>query len=258
MDRTAKDKNLYIVLYLLLTLIICATVGALAVIGIRTADGHRDADETESETAPLPDEYSNITVVIDAGHGGEDGGTVGVNGVLEKDLNLSIALALADALNSRGINTVLTRTEDILLYDRNSNYHGQKKAQDLAERRRIAEECENAIFVSIHLNFFPEEKYSGLQVYYSENDPDSLKLAQEIQRLTAETLQPENDRQCKASKDIYLLERLTCPAVLVECGFLSNAEECKQLCSPHYQKQLAYTLSEAIIKYIDARYGSIS
>ena len=250
MYRTAKDKKLYILLYLLLTLIICVTVGALAVLGIKSSERHRDTEETESETDTLTDRYSGITVVIDAGHGGEDGGTVGVNGALEKDLNLSISLALADALRVKGVETVLTRTEDILLYDRNSDYHGQKKAQDLSERRRIAEECDNAIFVSIHLNSFPEEKYSGLQVYYSENDPASIALAEEIRSLNAKTLQPQNNRQSKSGKDIYLLERLTCPAVLVECGFLSNAEECELLCSSEYQKRLADMLSEAIAEYI--------
>ena len=250
MNSIIKDRKKYIALYLLFALIFCATVGALAALGIKTSEKHHDNEETESESDTLPNKYPDITVVIDAGHGGEDGGTVGRNGALEKDLNLSIAFALADALEGNGISTLLTRSEDVLLYDKSSDYHGQKKAQDLATRRRIAEECEKAVFVSIHLNSFPEEKYSGLQVYYSENDPDSLRLAKEIQTLTAKTLQPKNNRQCKSGTDIYLLAMLECPAVLVECGFLSNSEECELLCSPDYQKRLADTLATAITEYL--------
>ena len=108
------------------------------------------------------------TVIIDAGHGGEDGGAVGVGGVLEKDINLNIARALYDSLSAKGINCVMTRTEDILLYDPTSDYHGRKKVLDLAARLKIAKETPNSVFVSIHMNSFPQTQYSGLQVYYSK------------------------------------------------------------------------------------------
>jgi N-acetylmuramoyl-L-alanine amidase len=199
-------------------------------------------------------------VVIDAGHGGEDGGAVGTNGIYEKDLNLQIAWILNDLLRANGIETVMTRSEDILLYDRNSNYQGQKKVQDLAIRRKIAETYENAVFVSIHMNAFPQHQYHGLQVYYSPNSSESKDLAIHIQSLTKELLMPKNNRSVKTSGgNIYLLDRLQCPAVLVECGFLSNPEECAKLSSEEYKQQMALSLCLSILEYFsDASVNSAS
>ena len=244
------DGKKYLAIFIIFSFFLCATLTALMALGIwsfRTPEEKEDTEyEEQSDISPA---YDPI-VIIDAGHGGEDGGTVGINGVLEKDINLSIALALDKTLRDMGVTTLLTRDEDILLYDKNSDYKGQKKAQDLAARRRIAEECECAIFVSIHMNSFPEEKYKGLQVYYSENDETSVNLARTIQEQVSKKLQPENTRQCKIGSDIYLLQRLSCPAVLVECGFLSNSEECMRLSDPIYQNELASVLSESILSYI--------
>lgn len=247
------DGKKYLALFIVFSFFLCATLTALIALGARTVKSHSDNEntshhESQSEDTPL---YSPV-VVIDAGHGGEDGGTVGVNGVFEKDINLSVALALDKALKDMGVTTLLTRDEDILLYDRNSDHKGQKKAQDLAARRKIAEECENAIFVSIHMNSFPEEKYKGLQVYYSENNESSLALAKKIQDMISKELQPDNTRQCKSGKSIYLMERLSCPAVLIECGFLSNNEECANLSDEGYQKELTALLARAIYEHIES------
>lgn len=201
---------------------------------------------------PAPIEASSPVppiVVIDAGHGGEDCGAIGKNGALEKDLNLQISLKLNELLQANGIQTVMTRTEDILLYDPNSNYQGQKKIQDLATRKSIAEQYENVIFVSIHMNAFPQSQYSGLQVYYSPNHASSQKLAQAMQTLIKQTLQPDNRRGIKvADESIYLLDRLNCPAVLVECGFLSNPEECERLSDDTYQRQLALVIGLSVLQ----------
>ena len=197
-------------------------------------------------------EDTRPVLVIDAGHGGEDGGTIGVNGIYEKDLNLKIALLLDEWLRAEGFETVLTRSEDVLLYDKSSDYLGQKKVQDLATRRKIVEAHENAIFISIHMNAFPEAKYSGLQVYYSQNNTASQTLASEIQTLTHEILQPHNTRKIKAAgENIYLLDRLTCPAVLIECGFLSNPQECAKLSEEEYQKQLAFSIYLGVVNYFN-------
>lgn len=194
-----------------------------------------------------------VTVVLDAGHGGEDGGAVGQNGALEKDLNLALTNHIADTLWQKGISVLLTRTEDILLYDRNEDYHGRKKLLDLAARLKVARNTENAVFVSIHMNSFPQTQYRGLQVYYSKNHPASAALAESIQTAVRKGLQPENTRKTKAaSGNIYLLDRITSPAVLVECGFLSNAEECVLLSDPAYQKQMAAIIADAIADYIAA------
>ena len=200
------------------------------------------------------EDYHGITVVIDAGHGGEDGGTQSADGMYEKTVNLEIAQMLDTMLRADGIATVMTRTEDILLYDRNADYRGHKKMLDLAARRQIAEETENALFVSIHMNSFPETKYRGLQVFYSPNNPSSKEMAEEIRQCTRLYLQPQNNRQTKAAtSSIYLLDRLKCPAVLVECGFLSNPEEAALLRTEDYRRQMAFILFCAVRSYISSQ-----
>ena len=121
----------------------------------------------------------NKRIVIDAGHGGEDGGAVGINGCIEKDLNLDIALILRDLLESSGVKVIMTRTEDVMLYD--ENIPGKKKSKDLKKRVEIAHSEPQALTVSNHMNSYPAEKYSGAQVYYSPNHPDSKILAGEVQ-----------------------------------------------------------------------------
>lgn len=207
------------------------------------ADGGSGLDAGKE---PLP-----YTVVIDAGHGGEDGGTQSATGLEEKTVNLEIAHMLDTMLRTAGIPTVMTRTEDILLYDRNADYKGHKKMLDLAARRQIAEDTEGAIFISIHMNAFPEEKYRGLQVFYSPHDTQSQVLAQTVQTETKRLLQPDNQRKIKkATSSIYLLDRLHCPAILIECGFLSNPEEAAHLGTEEYRKQLAFVLFCAVMSHI--------
>lgn len=225
---------LRVILPFLLALSLLAGVSVLFV-SINRSELQTDADR------PLP------TVVIDAGHGGEDGGAVSADGLLEKDINLDIAMRLRDLLVANGIPVVMTRTEDILLYDRNADYEGRKKSLDLAARRKIAEETPNCLFVSIHMNSFPDARYDGLQVWYSPNDPASETVAQTIQKTAKEILQPENDRKIKAATSaIYLLHHLTVPAVLVECGFLSNPAEAAKLGTDAYRQDVAFTLFLAI------------
>jgi N-acetylmuramoyl-L-alanine amidase len=192
------------------------------------------------------------TVIIDAGHGGEDGGAVGINGVLEKDVNLAIAKRLYEELTKSGIECVLTRSEDILLYDRNQDYEGRKKALDMQARLNTVSKYENAIFVSIHQNSFPVEKYNGFQAYYSDNSEASQALATTIEQSIKNSLQTNNNRVAKPSEGkIYLLDNLTCPAVLLECGFLSNTNECEQLCSDAYQTRMCNVISDGIIAFLN-------
>ena len=245
MSIRISDKRKYLPCFLLFILLFLGILFLLVFLGQKLSPQLSSDTEVQAEVPSLP------VIVIDAGHGGEDGGAIGTNGVYEKNVNLSIALFLADWLRADGYETVLTRSEDILLYDKNSDYRGQKKVQDLAARRKIAEKYENAIFISIHMNAFPEAKYSGLQVYYSKNDPSSQALATEIQARTRELLLPNNERKIKAAgENIYLLDRLACPAVLVECGFLSNPEECERLSSEEYQKKLAFSLYLSLVNYL--------
>ena len=186
-------------------------------------------------------------VVIDAGHGGEDGGTSSAAGVLEKDLNLSVAFALRDLFEAAGVPVVMTRSEDILLYDRNVDFKGRKKALDLAARRLVAERiaaaaAENggtSLFISIHMNAFPAPQYSGMLVWYGTGDSLSAEVAGAIQAASLAVM-PENHRQIKAAgSNIYLLDRIQSPAVLVECGFLSNPAEAERLAREDYQRAVA-------------------
>jgi N-acetylmuramoyl-L-alanine amidase len=180
---------------------------------------------------------------------------VGVNGCFEKDINLSISKKLKTYLEARGVKCILTREDDRLLYDRNADHEGQKKRLDMLERLRIATSYENAVFISIHQNSFSSEKYSGLQIYYSENNESSLMLADTVSTAVKRTLQTDNRRVSKPSGgNIYLLERLACPAVLIECGFISNHADCNLLCSEEYQNKLSEIMSEAIFSFLSNPY----
>ena len=191
-----------------------------------------------------------ITVVIDPGHGGRDGGAVGADGTLEKDLNLAVALMLKSILESADIHVVMTRETDIELAAPDSPH---KKADDLNARLQLAHNQKNAVFISIHMNNFPIEKYRGFQVYYSENNPKSLTLAQNVQDITQEALQNTEDRKVKPAGDsIFLMDHLEIPAILVECGFLSNDEERELLKNEHYQHKLALCIAAALFRYISA------
>lgn len=191
-----------------------------------------------------------LTVVIDAGHGGEDGGAVGSSPeILEKNINLSIAIKLEKLFLLTDIKSVMTRNDDRLLCSENGS--GNKKTQDLQNRVKIAESFSTPLFVSIHQNKFPLEKYKGLQVYYSKNNEDSKIFAELIQNKAVENLQKDNTRKIKpAGRNIYVLHKLTCPAVLVECGFLSNREEEALLGSDEYRQRVAFTVFSAVIDFI--------
>lgn len=199
------------------------------------------------------EEKETPVIIIDAGHGGEDGGATGTNGVLEKDLNLTLSAMLADLLRGAGYTVVQTRTEDRLLYDVGTK-KGHKKQGDLENRVKYTEKYPNSILVSIHMNTFPLQNCQGVQVWYSQNDERSAVLAKQIQENVKAHLQPENNRKIKAAtSSIYLLRHAVTPAVLVECGFLSTPAECERLCDSAYQKKLALVLFDAICENLDAR-----
>ena len=190
------------------------------------------------------------TVVVDAGHGGEDGGATGVHGELEKDINLAIALELQRLLEQHQFEVVMVRDWDTDLSDQNLPTVAQRKRSDLQRRLRLVEESGDCILLSIHQNFFTENQYSGAQVFYSANDPRGAALAEAIRASIVETLQPENTRQNKVGEGVYLLEQCRVPAVLVECGFLSNPEEAAALADPDYQKQMAQAIYNGLVRYL--------
>ncbi len=215
--------------------------------------GVAEATRPKKELDVLNNENSSPpkTVILDAGHGGEDGGASSKDGLLEKDLNLALALAMRDILTANGVKVVLTRETDTLLYDRNVDFQGRKKMLDMAARLKIAQDSSDAVFISLHMNTYPHPSCEGVQVWYSDNNDASLGLAKTIHSTTQELLQPENDRPVKRSgSSIYLLHHLECPAVLVECGFLSSPAEAALLGDEGYRQQLALTLCMGILRGI--------
>ncbi len=236
----------YLLFFLLFTLLFSLSLFGMILLGkIMT----KDASVSLPTNLPTKDPV----IIIDAGHGGEDGGAVGDGNVLEKDINLQIAKNLNEMLRSAGYETIMTRTDDRMLYDRNVDYQGRKKRLDLEARLKIAQSQENAIFISIHMNAFPQSQYSGLQVYYSTNHANAKILAEQIQSDSKAWLLPNNERHIKPSSGTsYLLDRIAHPAVLVECGFLSNPEECKKLSTQSYQQQLATALFSSISNFCES------
>ena len=204
---------------------------------------------TEGEFVLTSSESTSPLIVIDAGHGGEDVGAVGVNGVYEKDLNLQFALLLGEMLCEEGYNVFYTRTEDKLLYKEEENIKGIRKISDLKNRAAIVNEKMPVMFISIHMNYFSVEKYSGLEVYYRLGDSESQMLAHDISSEVKLSVDSENKRTPKGTEDLYLLKNTYCPAVLVECGFLSNGAECEKLCEKEYQKRLCFAIICGMIKY---------
>lgn len=198
------------------------------------------------------DNFQNKTVIIDAGHGGIDGGTSAPDGTVEKNLNLQISVKINDILSSMGIKTVMTRTDDEDLSEDNASTIRQKKVSDIKNRLSIINETEDAVFVSIHQNHFTQEKYSGAQVFYSKNNPQSQSLAEKIRFQLITVLQPENTREIKPSgSEIYLLHHAKAPAVMVECGFLSNYNETQLLKNEQYQQKLAFTIAMGIVDLLN-------
>lgn len=206
-----------------------------------------------STSQPVFNKSDKICYVIDPGHGGEDAGAIAADGTLEKDLNLEISSLLFSILELNGKEAMLTREGDTLLYDKYGDlddYTGKKKVYDLKNRLRLTEERENSIYVGIHMNKFPDPKYSGLQVYYSPNTELSYELASDIKNIVRDNLQPDNKRPIKrADNSIYILHNAKMPGVLIECGFLSNERELNLLKSEDYRRALAINLFAALIKY---------
>ena len=231
-----------------LSLKLCAFLLAL-VIAVQISSGY--IENSLEYKAAVVEAAEEKTIIIDAGHGGEDCGAIGVNGCYEKDLNLEIANILGEMFEKRGYAVVYTRLDDKLLYTEAENIKGIRKISDLKNRCKIGAEHENAIYISIHMNTFSEEKYSGLHVYYSENNKASYPLAISVQGKVKSTLQENNNRVPKPGKNMYLLENLNNPAILIECGFLSNKEECNKLSEKEYQKQLSFSILCGIIEYIE-------
>lgn len=182
-------------------------------------------------------------LVLDAGHGGEDGGAVSITGVPESRINLAIVLKLRDVLGLYGVDPILLREEDISLHDDSAGTLREKKRSDLKNRVAAVEEVEGATLLSIHQNTYPGSRYHGAHVFYAPTD-GSRALAEHFQNSIKTALQPENERAVKQIPDtVYIMNHVTCPAVLIECGFLTNPEEESLLRDEDYQRKLAAVIA---------------
>lgn len=191
-------------------------------------------------------------VVIDAGHGGDDPGKIGINGAPEKDINLQIAKRLQVLLEAQDIDVVMTRENEAGLY---GEYDSNKKVQDMKRRIEIIDEAAPVISVSIHQNSYPEEYVHGAQVFYYTNSPQGKALADILQEALITIADPENNRVTKANDSYYLLKKTKIPIVIVECGFLSNYAEAEKLVTKEYQEKIAWALHMGILRYLNATDG---
>lgn len=190
------------------------------------------------------------TIIIDAGHGGIDGGATSCSGVLESHMNLEIALRLDDLFHLLGYNTVMIRKTDESIYIQGNTIASQK-VSDLNERVRIVNETNGGLLLSIHQNTFSDSKYNGAQVFYGGLE-DSAKLAQNLQQTLVQNINPGSKRKAKPAKGVFLMEHITRPGILLECGFISNREEEAKLRDPIYQKKLCAVIATTVSSYLSA------
>ena len=190
-------------------------------------------------------------IIIDPGHGGIDGGAVGAQGVLEKDLNLEISFILRDLFALNGFEVVMTRETDVSIHDQGVEGIRRQKRSDLHNRLEFTERFTDNIFISIHQNKFRDSSQRGTQVFYGPNHPGSELLAETVQRNVVSMMQPGNRRQHKpGGSGLFLIYNARGPAILVEGGFLSNPEDTRNLSDPQYQAQLAFTIFGSVMEYL--------
>lgn len=207
------------------------------------------ANFSAAEASSMP--ITQKTVIVDAGHGGDDGGAIGIDGTVEKDINLDIALKLDKILKFYGFNVIMTRTQDVMTCDDGLDSLRKRKISDIHNRFELMRKNPDAIFISVHQNKFEDSSQHGTQVFYSGNDERSKELAEAIQTSVTLTLQRKNDRVVKKSgSGIYLLYHAKIPAVLVECGFISNSDEVKKLKDESYRMKLAILIADGLLKYL--------
>lgn len=224
----------------------CAVIGLSAVAKIN--------HEAKNGVFPVSVDYQMEPpiIVLDAGHGGMDGGCSTADGVPEKGINLNILLTLRDMLRINGYEVVVTRDTDTSIHDKGIEGIANQKSSDMDNRLALFNKYPNAICISIHQNQFTDPKYSGAQMFYSDSNSSNEALAQSIQSKFVENLQPENSREIKlCGKELFLCYFSENPTVMVECGFLSNPEEAELLKTEEYQGKVAFTIFSGINEFIN-------
>ncbi len=188
----------------------------------------------------------NIKIIVDAGHGSPDGGAVGSGGTVEKDINLAIAMKLAEVLEGKGYTAIMTRTGDNAIYDEGCKTIREMKRSDMNNRLNIMKNSGADLFISIHMNSFENKSAEGLHIFYSENHSEIKELAEDIQSRMAQITGAKAHAVKTADKRLFLMKNPPLPSILVECGFLSNAQEEKKLCTDEYQSKLAWAIADAV------------
>jgi N-acetylmuramoyl-L-alanine amidase len=227
------------------TLFALSSALVLAVAGVWAGFGTKAF--AKDENAPT----SDLVIILDAGHGGMDGGCSSADGVPEKGINLNILLDVRDLLQTMGYKVEVTRDTDTSIHDKGVEGIANQKSSDMDNRLALFNKYDNAICLSIHQNLFTDPRYSGAQMFYSDNVEGSQELAQLLQKTFVQNIQPENNREIKLTgKELFLCYYSENPTVMVECGFLSNPQEAENLKSEEYQKQIAFSICSALNEYI--------
>ena len=230
-------------------IIISCILIALFTFSFQIADIENKVESNKKTVETTSTPVSGKTVVLDAGHGVPDEGAESSNGTTEAETNLKITLKVQNLLEQSGCNVILTRSDENAIYDLDSKTLKQKKVSDIKNRVKIGNESSADIFVSIHLNKIPEQQYYGWQCFYNEKDENSIKLAKQLQENLNKSIQKENKRVAMKLNTVYIMKHVEIPISIVECGFLSNPEEEKQLLEDSYQNRLAWGIYNGIIEY---------
>ncbi|MBQ7004223.1 MAG: N-acetylmuramoyl-L-alanine amidase [Oscillospiraceae bacterium] len=226
------------------TALACCALGLLAIVG-----------RPDSPAVPVSGKYegNRPVIILDAGHGGMDGGCSSAAGDVEKNINLAILLDLRELLEMSGYSVTVTRDTDVSIHDKGVEGIANQKSSDMDNRLAIFNSADNAICISIHQNQFTDPKYSGAQMFYSDSHPQSGTLAQTIQDQFVTFLQPDNTREIKlCGKELFLCYYSENPTVMVECGFLSNPDEAALLVTEDYQQKVAFTIYAGLMEYLSA------
>ena len=214
---------------------------AMVILSARLALYEKEnAVPVSSGVAEIASSLQKKTIVIDAGHGGNDPGKVGINNAYEKDINLQIAKKVKRYLEANDINVIMIREEDKGLYEEGAS---NKKVQDMKARVALIDSSDASLAISIHQNSFPQESVSGTQVFYYQKNEESKVMAEMLQATVTELLKPEKEREAKANKDYYLLKKAKANVLIVECGFLSNKKEADLLIKDTYQERMAWAIA---------------
>lgn len=220
-------------------------IGLLVICCIGMAAGCLSAVTSHADKRTRP----QLSIIVDAGHGLPDGGAVGANGTVEQEINLAIAEKLEEVLAAKGVNVIMTRTDENGLWTSKSKTIRDMKVEDMKKRLSVMKSSDADLFITIHMNSYQSTKASGLRIFYSKNHPEIKPLAENIQSRMCDVTGAQTHVVQTADTKLFLLKNPPVPSILVECGFLSNPSEEKKLCTEDYQARLAWAIADAAEKY---------